>query len=134
MRASFKTIKFLAATTVLNAPRTTPLQETATSWLQGCGIRRVASQPLKSTGAILAANLPATLVSVAAVVGTASAALADTANDPTMIPLQHVLDKPGGVSPGLASWPGLVMGLLGCTCSIPVRTSSTHRSLPTQPA
>ncbi|TIS96474.1 hypothetical protein, partial [Mesorhizobium sp.] len=89
MRANFRPFRVLAATTALNAP----LQQTATLRLQGRDIRHFASQSLKSTGAILVADLPAMLVSLGAVTGTASVALADIAADPTVIPLQHVRNQ-----------------------------------------
>lgn len=94
MRANFRPFRVLAATTALNAP----LQQTATLRLQGRDIRHFASQSLKSTGAILVADLPAMLVSLGAVTGTASVALADIAADPTVIPLQHVRNQEGDMN------------------------------------
>ncbi|EHK53955.1 hypothetical protein MAXJ12_27543 [Mesorhizobium alhagi CCNWXJ12-2] len=61
MRSHFTTIKFLAGTTTFNAPKTAPLQKTATCPLQGRGVGRFPPQRLKSTGAIISANLSAML-------------------------------------------------------------------------
>jgi hypothetical protein len=76
-------------------------QRAAEYGLQHCGIRHFAS-PLKSTGAILAANLPAMLVCVGTVASTGSVALADSAK----VPLQHVQNQEGAIT-----WLGIMAGM-----------------------
>jgi subtilase-type serine protease len=105
MRANFRTIEFLAATTALSTPNAMLSQRVATRRLQCCSFRHFMSQPLKSTGAILLANLPAMLVSLGAVISTTSVAPADTTSNPTMIPLQHVQEQ------GAITWLGTMAGI-----------------------
>jgi hypothetical protein len=98
MRSHFTTIKLLAGTTTFNAPKTAPLQKTATCPLQGRGVGHFPPQRLKSIGAIISANLSAMLTSLGAVICTVSVALADDASDSIMVPLQHVQDEQGAIT------------------------------------
>jgi outer membrane autotransporter protein len=109
MRANFRTIKFLAGTTALNAPVVVLTQRAAPYRLQRYGIAHLVSQSLKSTGPILSANLPAILVSVSTIVCTGSVALADTVSNSTMIPLQHVRDEDDEQRP--ITWLGTMVGI-----------------------
>jgi outer membrane autotransporter protein len=102
MRANFKTIKSMAGTTAAIAQLTFS-RRAATCRLQRCGIRHFTSQSLKSTGAVLAANLPAMLVCVGTVASTGSVALADSG---ARIPLQHVQDEQGAIT-----WLGTAVGI-----------------------